>query len=78
MKIPRRTGPTAVQDVQTPLQRRSRIVVTLALTASIALLDAVLRWMDLSWYAGTKPLWHMIRLIATLCIYRLIIGVTVI
>ncbi len=39
---------------------------------------AVLRWPDLAWYAGTRPLRRMIGGIATLCICLLIIGVAVI
>ncbi len=39
---------------------------------------AVLRWPDLSWYAGTHPLRRMIGVSATLCICLLIIGVAVI
>ena len=39
---------------------------------------AVLRWPDLAWYAGTKPLRRMIGVIPTLCICLLIIGVAVI
>ena len=39
---------------------------------------AVLRWPDLTWYAGTKPRRRAIGVVSTLCICALIIGVAVI
>jgi len=39
---------------------------------------AVLRWPELSWFDGTKPIGRAIAVIASLCICALIIGVAVI
>ena len=39
---------------------------------------AVLRWPDLTWYAGTKPRRRAIGVVSTLCVYALIIRVAVI
>ena len=39
---------------------------------------AVLRWPDLTWYAGTKPRRRAISVVSTLCICALIISVAVI
>jgi hypothetical protein len=39
---------------------------------------AVLRWPDLTWYAGTKPRRRAIGVVSTLCICALIISVAVI
>ncbi len=41
-------------------------------------IGAVLRWPDLSWYVGTKPRWRAIRVIATICVGVLLIGVAVV
>lgn len=40
--------------------------------------SAVLRWPDLTWYAGTKPRRRTISVVSTLCVCALIIGVAVI
>ncbi len=39
---------------------------------------AVLRWPDLTWYAGTQPLRRAIGVVSTLCVCALIIGVAVV
>ena len=39
---------------------------------------AVLRWPELAWYEGTRPIWRAIAVIANLFICALIIGVAVI
>ncbi len=41
-------------------------------------LGAVLRWPDLTWYAGTKPRRRAIGVVSTLCVCALIIGVAVV
>lgn len=38
-------------------------------------LGAVLRWPDLTWYAGKHPLWRAIGVSTTLCSCGLLIGV---
>ena len=39
---------------------------------------AVLRWLDLTWYGGTKPRRRAIGVVSTLCVCALIIGVAVV
>ncbi len=41
-------------------------------------IGAVLRWPELPWYGGTKPIRRAISVIATLCMGALLIGVAVI
>ncbi len=41
-------------------------------------IGAVLRWPELSWYAGTNPRWRAISVIAMFCSCALLIGVAVV
>ena len=45
---------------------------------AIGVFGAVLRWPDLTWYAGTKPRGRAIGVVSTLCVCALIIGVAVV
>ena len=75
------TAVTAFAIVSLPLEEvvvpRAIWFVGVGLLAG-GVLGAVLRWPDLTWYAGTTPRRRAIGVVSTLCICALIIGVAVI
>ncbi len=74
------TALTACAIVTLPL--RELIVPAVVWFVGVGLLTGgvfgtALRWPDLPWYAGAYPLWRAIRVVATLGIGLLLIGVAV-
>ncbi len=75
------TAATAFAIVSLPLD--VLVIPEIAWLIGVGLLaggvaGAVLRWPDLSWYAGTNPLARAVGVIATLCFGALLIGVAVV